>query len=68
MKRQVMKIADHQNQFTCIWDSSQEQEYALYEHFNAPGRNGYITQHRKLIGRYYTMYHVLSDLKERVAV
>jgi hypothetical protein len=66
MKIQVMKISDWQNQYTCIRDTEQEQEYALYYHYNAPGRNGYITKHKKLIGRFYSMYAVLNELKDRV--
>lgn len=67
MKRQVMKISDHQNQFTCIRDTEQETEYALYEHWTGIGENGYPVKHQKLIGRYYTMYSMLTVLKERIS-
>lgn len=32
MKRQVMKISEGRNQFTCIRDTDLDMEYALYEH------------------------------------
>lgn len=66
MKKKVMTISDHQNQFTCIYDTDQEMEYALYEHWTGIGKNGYPVKHRKLLGRFYGMYSVLNYLKDCV--
>jgi len=68
MKVQVMKISDWKNQYTCVRDTTKDKEYALYEHYLAPGRNGYITEHKRLIGRYFALYQVLNDLKDMVDV
>lgn len=66
MKRQIMKISDSRNQFTCIRDTEQEMEYALYEHWTGIGKYGHPVKHRKLIGRYYGLYQCLGELRERV--
>ena len=65
MTRKVLSVSDWNNQYSCIRDTSKDEEYALYYHFNAINKDGYPTKRRKLIGRYPTMYHVLSVLKER---
>lgn len=67
MKHQVMKISEGKNQFSCIRDTDQEMEYALYEHWTTnDGKYGCPVKHRKLIGRYYGLYQLLGDLRERV--
>lgn len=66
MTRKVMNISDGRNQFTCIRDTEQEMEYALYEHWTGIGKYGYPVKHRKLIGRFYGMYSMLEVLRERV--
>ena len=62
-----MKISDGQYQFTCIRDTEQEMAYALYEHWTGIGKYGHPVKHQKLIGRYYTMYHLMTDLRERIS-
>ena len=66
MTRKVMSISDWNNQFTCIRDTSKEQEYALYTHYCDIGKNGYPVNHRKLIGRYPTLYHVVYAMKDMI--
>jgi len=68
MKRQVMKISEGRNQFTCIRDTEQEMEYALYEHWTGIGKYGHLVKHRKLIGRYISMWDMLTAVKERLVL
>ena len=67
MTRKVMSISDWNNQYTCVRDTSKDLEYALYYHYRDMGKNGYPANHRKLIGRYPTLYHVVSELTNRIA-
>ena len=68
MTRQVMKVSDYQNQFTAIRDTSKEKEYALYEHSRVIGKDGFPVKHRKLIGRFDTLYHVIRELEGLVVI
>ena len=68
MTRQVMKVSDYQNQFTAVRDESKEKAYALYKHTRDIGKNGYPVTHRKLIGRFYTLYGVLRELEGLVDI
>lgn len=69
MKRQIMKLSDYQNQFTCVRDTDQEMEYALYEHWTAnDGKYGQIVRHRRLIGRYISLWDMLTAVKERITL
>lgn len=69
MKRQIMKLSEGRNQFTCIQDTDQDMEYALYEHWTAnDGKYGHPVRHRKLIGRYISMWDMLTAVKERLVL